>query len=596
MTPTTPKPVYFGTGLFGWLHRPDGPHQADVGLVICNPFGFEEVCAHRSLRHLAESAAAAGMPTLRFDYSGSGNSAGDEFQSDMLGRWRQSIHEAVEGLKQASGVRKVCLVGLRLGSLLATLTAHERTDVAGLVLIAPVVRGRAYLRELTALAQTGAGEFTEAPRGGPLESAGFVMSEETRTALTAIDLHELEQAPAAHILIVERDDLPGTASWPAMLERLGAQVSVASWPGYLRMMDDPQRAQVPVAIVDGVLRQVAQWCELGAQAMGADRAWGHASQTLWVGAAAPHRPLLETAVQIDGGESTLFAVLARPASDEVTPGPAVLMLSAGSVHAIGPNRLWVRLARRWAAQGVTVLRLDISGIGDSPPRPGSNENIVYSPHALQDIGAALRYLKGLPGVGACHLLGLCSGAYHAFKAAVAGHVAASVVMINPLTFSWHEGDRLSDVKEYEIFALTSKYRGKFFTREPWRKLVRGHLDWRLIREVALRRISGLAAPQLIEVARWLRLPQQSDLLRDLKIAANHGVTLRFIYAEGAPGFALMRKQSGHAITRLQASQAATLDFVAGADHTFTRVATRESLVQLLDLRLWPGRVRTKDGA
>ena len=46
--------------------------------MICNPFGFEEVCAHRSLRHLAGAAAAAGIAALRFDYAGCGNSSGDE--------------------------------------------------------------------------------------------------------------------------------------------------------------------------------------------------------------------------------------------------------------------------------------------------------------------------------------------------------------------------------------------------------------------------------------------------------------------------------------------------------------------------------------
>ena len=582
MTPPEPRPVYFGAGLFGWLHRPGNDAAVDIGLVICNPFGFEEVCAHRSLRELAIAAAAAGIPALRFDYAGCGNSAGDEFQADMLGRWQRSVHEAVDGLKQACGVRQVCLLGLRLGALLATLAASERSDVAGLVLIAPVVRGRAYLRELTALAQTGAGTPTDVAPDGPLESAGFLMSVETRDALARLDLQSLGRAPAARILIVERDDLPSAAPWAAALEQLGADVAVAAWPGYARMMDDPQRAQVPGEIVGGVLRHVKQWRMPGERASGADSDWGCMSQTVMADAG-----FQETAVQIDTGQSTLFAVLTRLAGDSVPPGPALLMLTAGSVHAIGPNRLWVRLARRWVARGMTVLRLDVSGIGDSPPRPGSIENVVYSPHALEDIAAALRYLKSLPGVGDCHLMGMCSGAYHAFKAAVAGHAVTSVFMINPLTYFWRQGDRFSDVKEYEVFALGSKYRGKFFTVDPWRRLVRGELDLHLVFRFALRRLWIAVASHLIKVAHLLGIPMRDDLARDLNTAARHGIKLRFVFAADAPGFTLMRKQSGSEITRLQARDDATLDFVAGADHTFTSIQARERLVQVLDRRMWP---------
>jgi len=588
VTPPDPQPIYFGTGLFGWLHRPPTDVLAEIGLVVCNPFGFEEVCAHASLRRLAIAAAAAGIPTLRFDYAGCGNSAGDEFQAGMLGRWQRSVHEAVEGLKSACGVEAVCLLGVRLGALLATLAARQRIDVVGLVAIAPVTSGRAYLRELTVLAQTGARQPIEAPTGGLLESAGFFMTSETRDALAQIDLVSLDSAPASHVLIVQRDDLPGTTPRPAVLEHLGVDVIVATWPGYARMMDDPQRAQVPGVIVAGVIQQLLAWRTGGVPAVTLVEPWGSASQTAQSDTVAASKQLSETAVHVDTGQSQLFGVLTRPLAQESVCGPALLMLNSGSVHAIGPNRLWVRLARRWAARGMTVLRLDISGIGDSPPRPGAETNVVYSSHAADDIAAALRFLKGRPGVTECHLMGLCSGAYHAFKAAVAGQAAASALMINPLTYFWKEGDRLSDVKEYEILEMTAKYRGKMFTGEPWRKLLRGQLDLRLIGNVAMRRLRIVVVPLLVEVARRLRIAIPNDLSRELDAASRHGIELRFVFAEGAPGFALLRMQGGNAISRLRSERAVTLDFVAGADHTFTRFDARERLVQVLDRRMWPG--------
>ena len=585
MTACGSQPLYFGGGLFGWLHRPAAGTDARIALVICNPFGFEEVCAHRGLRQLAIATAEAGIPTLRFDYAGCGNSADEEFDADATAVWVGSVHRAIDGLKAASGVRQVCLLGVRLGATLAALAAVARSDVAGIVAIAPVVRGRAYLRELTVLAQVGSGRPVDARQpAGPLESAGYVLSDKTCAALSRVDLRSLERRPAPRVLIVPRDDLPGSDDWPPALERLGVAVSVAHWDGYARMVDDPQRVKVPHAIIAGVVAQLQTWQADAASAAPADSNWGSASLPRAQPTAAGLLPLIETAVHVAAGPTRLFAIVTRP-SDVAAHGttrPAVLMLNAGSVHLVGPNRLWVQLARRWAARGMTAMRLDISGIGDSPPRPGAEENVVYSRHAADDIAAALAYLRAQPGVGELHVMGLCSGAYHAFKAAVAGQALASALMVNPLTYFWKEGGQLSDVQEYEIFELMSKYRGKLFTIELWRRLIGGRLDLRLISQVALRRLWNIVASYLLAAARLLRLPIRDDLARELEAAVGQGVKLRFVFAAHAPGFALLRKHSGNTILRLQQRRTASLDFVAGADHTFTQLPARERLVALLD--------------
>jgi len=51
-----------------------------------------------------------------------------------------------------------------------------------------------------------------------------------------------------------------------------------------------------------------------------------------------------------------------------------ILLNAGAVRRIGHHRMWVEVARRWAARGVPTLRLDVVGVGtptasrDSTPR------------------------------------------------------------------------------------------------------------------------------------------------------------------------------------------------------------------------------------
>lgn len=588
-----PQPIYFGAEaprLFGWLHRPVPGSLAGVGLVICNPFGFEEVCAHRSLRHVAQAAADVGIPALRFDYQGCGNSAGDEFADDMLGRWTRSIHEAIDGLRRASGVPQVCLLGVRLGAMLAALAALQRDDVAGLIAIAPVVRGRAYLRELTMLAQTGAASAPPAAGDGSTESAGFLLTRETSEAIGNVDLRQLSRSPAPRVLIVERDDMSSTSDWVPALERSGAEVATVRWSGYAGMMDDPQRTVVPQAIVRGVVERLQDWQARGTLQLVASDPVGEPAMASATREAGP-TPVRETSVRIDTGSSTLVGILAMPAAPARPGAPAVLMLNSGAVHLIGPNRLWVRLARRWAAQGMTVLRIDLSGIGDSSARPGQDENVVYSASAKADIAAALAHLQAVVGAGDCHLLGLCSGGYHALKAAVAGLDVASSVVINPLTYFWQDGATPSDVKEYEVLELTAKYRRKLLTAEPWLRLVRGDLHLRLIAEVALRRVANAAAPWLIEGARWLRWPLKNDLARELRSVAQRRVGLHFVFAEGAPGLRLLRQQGGRATAELLAQGALSIDAVAAADHTFTRRDARERLVAVLDGLLLPAELR-----
>ena len=574
-----PTPFFFGPSqarLFGWLHLAQQP--AGLGMIICNPFGFEEVCAHRSLAYLAEEAAASGVPSLRFDYAGCGNSSGDEFDPGTLARWIASIHQAVDTLKQHTGVQRVCLVGLRLGSTLASLAAMERDDVEALVCIAPVVQGRLYVRELRILLAAGATQGAEAaPPTDILEAAGFFMADETAQGLAAVDLRKPGKLPAQNMVIVERDDMPTSPQWGQSLVALGASVQVESWPGYAGMMTDPQRAVLPTAMVAGIVAALAGWRSALPSAVAAARP--QAFDTSFTSEA-----FHETPVHIDTGVSQLFGVLTTgvPAA----PGKAkavVLLLNSGSVHHIGPNRLWVRLARQWAAQGVSVLRLDLSGIGDSQPRPQAQANEVYSASAAMDVDAAVKYVRNTLAADEYHLAGLCSGAYHAFKAAVAGQALTSVIMINPLTFFWTPGMSLEGgIKDFELQVKSKKYRQQLFSLEPWRRLVRGQLDLGYLRRFVARRISAVVAGVSRKLARLAGVALANDLPSELAQAKRNRVRQHFVFAMGDPGLELLRSQGGRGLEKLQTGGSIYIDCISQADHTFTRFEARERLVVLLD--------------
>lgn len=591
-----PQAFYFGAAdapLFGWLHAAPHAAVARAGLVICNPFGYEEVCVHRSVLEIAKAAAHSGVPTLRFDYAGCGDSSGDEHDPGTLERWLQSVQQAVDTLKQASGVPVVYLLGIRLGATLAALAATRRTDIAGMIAIAPVVQGRLYVRELKVL---GNSSFPGAQLGsmgdGFIEAAGFVLSDETSQAIAAVDLRALAQKPADQLLVVERDDMPAAPAWAQAMERLGVQVQCASWPGYQAMMDDPIRAEVPAAMVRGVVDTVRKWQDQlqGPSESTQVRCLPNAA-TRHVSCVQVAPGIAETVVQLDAGSTSLFGILTTPAPGNLPAGQGkpmgVLMLNAGAVHHIGQNRMWVGLARKWAARGVSVLRIDLSGIGDSQARQGEGENVVYSGTALRDLALAVDFMRAQMGDGDCHLVGLCSGAYHAFKLAASGQPLASVVMINPLTFYWKGVMPLAvGIKSHQVIGSTEAYKSKLFTLEPWKKLLFFKMDFRYVFMSLVLRLWAAIQPYVAAVARGLKCPLHEDLVAEMQAIARAGTLQRFVFARGDPGDALLRTLSGAMLKTFVAKGQLTIDYIDRADHTFTTVDARRRLVQVLESRLF----------
>ena len=54
-----------GTPAYAVLHTPSGDApSSDTAVIVCPPFGFDEVCAYRVLREWAIRLARAGHPAL----------------------------------------------------------------------------------------------------------------------------------------------------------------------------------------------------------------------------------------------------------------------------------------------------------------------------------------------------------------------------------------------------------------------------------------------------------------------------------------------------------------------------------------------------
>jgi pimeloyl-ACP methyl ester carboxylesterase len=117
-------------------------NHRDEGFVLCHPAPQDMMRAHHSQLTLARRLQSLGFPVLRFDYSGTGDSTGSIVS---LERWKSETLSALSEFKKRSGLKKVSIIGTRLGASLAIMASQE-TGIKRLLLWDPVVDGGELLR------------------------------------------------------------------------------------------------------------------------------------------------------------------------------------------------------------------------------------------------------------------------------------------------------------------------------------------------------------------------------------------------------------------------------------------------------------------
>lgn len=178
----------------------------DKAVLICPPFGQEAIRAQRSLRVVSERLARQGIPSLRFDYFGTGDSPGEDGVGH-LNRWQQDIIIADSWLRKLSGCRNIIWLGLRLGATIALQAASQHPDLpqpARIVLWEPVLDGRHYLSHLARMH-----EFWTRQANVTTEALGFLLTTRIRRHIGQIQPDTLTPPRGSQIDLLAHARLRG---------------------------------------------------------------------------------------------------------------------------------------------------------------------------------------------------------------------------------------------------------------------------------------------------------------------------------------------------------------------------------------------------
>ena len=559
-------PVYFGK-CFGWLH----PAAGGRGVVVCSAIGLEDLCTHRFMRHLAEELSDAGMPTLRFDYEGTGDSSGTDRDPDQVKQWLASIVQAIMLLQDTFGIQEVALVGFRLGALLAAEITQQLTSISMLALLGAPISGKSYLREMKALGiliAQGSRINTQAnEQPGEIEVAGFRYTAPTIAELQQLDLLKLARKPADKVLIMGRPHSANDERLLTHLRSLGCEAEHQVLPGYADLEWNSSFDELP----EDAFSSLAQWLQ---QAMPPTIKPAKA-----IGATSLSTPdWQEDAVQF-GPQQNLFGIRCQPAHAQNRK--LLLFVNHGANHHIGWARLHVTLARQMAAVGIASLRMDISGVGDSPARPGLPENLLYARHSQLDVHAALDWLKE-QGYETITLIGHCAGAYLGFYSTLRDKRIDNLVMLNLQRFFWARGETLADATQ-KSFRSSGWYWSALRDSQLWRRLFTGKVNITGIAMMMSQRILQRGAAELTPIVGPLvgyEGPSQK-VVRWLRELTARGTHVMLVYSAGDGGLDEIAKHTGSNARKIRQLANVHYHILEGADHNLTQRPAQQQYAKML---------------
>lgn len=267
-----------------------------------------------------------------------------------------------------------------------------------------------------------------------------------------------------------------------------------------------------------------------------------------------------------GTERQLVGISTRPTRGPDPALPTVVFLNSGIIHRIGPNRLYVRLARALAQEGALVFRFDFSGIGDSGG-PSYGGGIHRSEVEQRELEDTLDWIQEHEGADRFLLVGLCSGGDNAFLGIARDRRVVGAVLLDPFAFR---------TPGYFL-----RYYGpRLFRPAVWWRILTGRSP--LLRGAmgSLRRSLRAGGPpgEAGEPPPGdLTRPTREEMRRQLLEVIGKSGRLLYVFTGGLEERYYYRNQFFDAFPGMDFQGLVDFEYYPDADHTFSRQELQERL-------------------
>jgi len=131
--------------LLGFFHIPERI-KYNIGIIYTHPFAEEQNCSHSIVVKAAREFTKLGIPVMRFDMRGLGDSQG-ELGDASIENWLTDVKRAVKVFKDELKIEKLGYWGLRCGCALNVLAANDERDALFNILWQPVFEFDTYIQQ-----------------------------------------------------------------------------------------------------------------------------------------------------------------------------------------------------------------------------------------------------------------------------------------------------------------------------------------------------------------------------------------------------------------------------------------------------------------
>lgn len=264
-----------------------------------------------------------------------------------------------------------------------------------------------------------------------------------------------------------------------------------------------------------------------------------------------------------GPDNQLVGVLTEPSTADncaLSPAregfPIAVLLNAGVVHRVGPHRMNVQIARALANVGYRSLRIDLSGLGDSPIRSDATD---AAQRAILDIQDAFNRLQEQTRVDRFTVIGLCSGSFHAHQISLIDQRVCGAAFIDGFAFATRQHRRRKFYKKLNFRFLRNAIKRRFFKLTPLESLASAR--------------EGLEQAQFFE-----RCTDRNSIAKEIQKLVDKGQRLHFVYTGGHPEISAAAQFAEMFEISCDSGQI-SVDYFGNAEHTFPLVQSRKELTE-----------------